>query len=677
MKLHRLHLRNFRQFRSESVEFAVNKNQNVTVIHGGNGSGKTTIKNAFLWVLYGQSAFTLRPDKLANQGAMAEIEQGDTITVEVTLEFEHETVFYKATRKTDYQKQSEDDYFGEVVDEQLQLNYETENGDRGSRQNPQRSIEQILPERLSDLFFFDGEYITHLSEGQSQEDIQKAIENIMGLTILERAMDHLDTVERQFSKEVQNRADSKLRSLINERDRLRDKINDKEKLIETKRDSRNRLDEEIAGIDAKLQGIEEVADLQQERAKLEEEIDDLKEKISGINNKIDGVISKKASISIAIPAVENTAQELDQLREKGEIPSEISNKLVTHLLEQQQCICGRELNEGTEHYDKVEDYQSNVAINGFEESAMQLISHLTTIRNEQREYIDDIDEHLKTRSNIDRQLDNNNDRIDEIEGELASIDVESSEVGETPSELQQSRDNKIGKKAELKKEIESIEKKKVSLNEELEDVKNKISKAKQKKKEAELARKRMEATGRVRQQLIQTYEELKDKVRNWSNKLVMDTYREISTKEYSAEITDNFELRIRDQIEDNYLEVDKSRGERQIASLTFIGSLAKIARERYELESSQEHFSGGIYPIVMDSPYGALDDEHRRTVSKVIPTMAEQVIVLVTDSQWRGPVANELDEIADKQYRLNFQHGDSNNTFSRTKIVQEKPRAEN
>lgn len=677
MKLHRLHLRNFRQFRSESVEFAVNKNQNVTVIHGGNGSGKTTIKNAFLWVLYGQSAFTLRPDKLANQGAMAEIEQGDTITVEVTLEFEHETVFYKATRKTDYQKQSEDDYFGEVVDEQLQLNYETENGDRGSRQNPQRSIEQILPERLSDLFFFDGEYITHLSEGQSQEDIQKAIENIMGLTILERAMDHLDTVERQFSKEVQTRADSKLRSLINERDRLRDKINDKEKLIETKRDSRNRLDEEIAGIDAKLQGIEEVADLQQERAKLEEEIEDLKEKISGINNKIDGVISKKASISIAIPAVENTAQELDQLREKGEIPSEISNKLVTHLLKQQQCICGRELNEGTEHYDKVEDYQSNVAINGFEESAMQLISHLTTIRNEQREYIDDIDEHLKTRSNIDRQLDNNNNRIDEIEGELASIDVESSEVGETPSELQQSRDNKIGKKAELKKEIESIEKKKVSLNEELEDVKNKISKAKQKKKEAELARKRMEATGRVRQQLIQTYEELKDKVRNWSNKLVMDTYREISTKEYSAEITDNFELRIRDQIEDNYLEVDKSRGERQIASLTFIGSLAKIARERYELESSQEHFSGGIYPIVMDSPYGALDDEHRRTVSKVIPTMAEQVIVLVTDSQWRGPVANELDEIADKQYRLNFQHGDSNNTFSRTKIVQEKPRAEN
>jgi len=152
----------------------------------------------------------------------------------------------------------------------------------------------------------------------------------------------------------------------------------------------------------------------------------------------------------------------------------------------------------------------------------------------------------------------------------------------------------------------------------------------------------MRATESVRQQLESSFDQLQTRVRNWSNKLVDDTFAEIATKEYKAEITDEFELRIKDQIQDEYLEVEKSRGERQIASLTFIGSLVQIARERYESSSDSEHFSGGIYPIVMDSPFGALDSDHRRQVSAVVPRMAEQVVVLVTDSQWRGPVANEL-----------------------------------
>jgi DNA sulfur modification protein DndD len=51
--------------------------------------------------------------------------------------------------------------------------------------------------------------------------------------------------------------------------------------------------------------------------------------------------------------------------------------------------------------------------------------------------------------------------------------------------------------------------------------------------------------------------------------------------------------------------------------------------------------------------------------------MAEQVVVLVTDSQWRGPVASELDEVADRQYRLEFDPGDRENTYPRTRVVDE------
>lgn len=56
----------------------------------------------------------------------------------------------------------------------------------------------------------------------------------------------------------------------------------------------------------------------------------------------------------------------------------------------------------------------------------------------------------------------------------------------------------------------------------------------------------------------------------------------------------------------------------------------------------------------------------------MIPRMAEQVVVLVTDSQWRGPVANEMNEIASRQYRLDFDDGDGDTSYPRTRIVEEE-----
>jgi len=106
MRLHRLHLTNFRQFRTGSITFAQGGDNNVTVIHGQNGSGKTTLRNALTWVLYGDVNFSLRPNHLGSQGAFAEVEPSDSVRVEVILEFEDEDIDYELTRWVEYQKQS-------------------------------------------------------------------------------------------------------------------------------------------------------------------------------------------------------------------------------------------------------------------------------------------------------------------------------------------------------------------------------------------------------------------------------------------------------------------------------------------------------------------------------------------------------------------------------------------
>ena len=671
MRLHRLHLTNFRQFRTGALTFAQGGEDNVTIVHGQNGSGKTTLQNALTWVLYDEVNFTLRPNKLGSQGAFAEVDAGESVRVEVTLEFEDEDIDYELTRWVEYQKQSPTDYEGEVVDENVSLTFRKPDGTRGTRSNPQDSIEQILPKRLSTLFFFDGEYITQLSEKRGQGEIRDAIQNIMGLKIIERSIKHLNAVEGRFEDELQELASNELKSLMSERGTLREEKEDHEQALESAESTKETLESEIREIKAKLEQIDDSAELEEERAELEEELESVETQIQETNDKIEEEISTKGHLPFAMPAIEATAKDLDKLRDQGAIPSEMSNQFVERLLEDGECICGRPLEPDTDPYASVSSYKSDAVTEGFDQAAIRIISHLTHLDSERREYFESIGELLERRSELRDREQQIAEKLSEISAKLEEMDIVDPQTGETPAELESARDEKAAELEETKNDIIRHEVKIEEIEEELNEVNEQIDEARQDKEEAELARKRMRATESVRRQLQASFDDLQTRVRNWSNTLVSETFNEIATKEYKAEITDEFELRIKDQLENEYLEVEKSRGERQIASLTFIGSLVQIARERYESSSNSEYFSGGVYPIVMDSPFGALDDDHRRQVSKVVPRMAEQVVVLVTDSQWRGPVANELTNLAGKQYRLSFDSGEGSGSYPRTTIEDE------
>lgn len=87
MLLQSIELQNFRQFINEKIDFSTDPEQNVTLIIGENGTGKTTFAQAFFWCLYGETDFT---DKTMLNRVLAEQMTPDQkITVKVVLKLTH------------------------------------------------------------------------------------------------------------------------------------------------------------------------------------------------------------------------------------------------------------------------------------------------------------------------------------------------------------------------------------------------------------------------------------------------------------------------------------------------------------------------------------------------------------------------------------------------------------
>jgi DNA sulfur modification protein DndD len=89
---------------------------------------------------------------------------------------------------------------------------------------------------------------------------------------------------------------------------------------------------------------------------------------------------------------------------------------------------------------------------------------------------------------------------------------------------------------------------------------------------------------------------------------------------------------------------DLSAGEKQLFAIAFIYALAQL--------------SGSRMPLVIDTPLGRLDKEHRRRfVTEFLPTASHQVILLSTDTEIVGSLYSDVRSLLANHYELSDYNG--------------------
>lgn len=648
MRLKSIQLYNFCQFYGKTPEifFADGENSNTTVIHGNNGAGKTTLMNAFTWVLYNKfnAAALTTEEQLVNKRALAEAEIGKAVACWVEVGFEHDSKHYQVKRLCRaYRSENGTIKYGES---ELYMQIA---GDDGRwflpRQQPEDIIGRILPESLHQYFFFDGERIEKIVRSDNKAEIAEATKELLGVEVLNRAIRHLGEAKKSLEKELKAIGDTETKKLLSkkqEKELEREKISARQEEIE---EELKNLAESKKIVNSRLLEFGGAEELQRRRNDFETRKKSLQEQLKQENAVLKKVIST-LGYAVFLPEIAAEFRSIiEDLREKGELPAGIKQQFVKDLLEQGKCICGAELKEGTNAYKLVQAWMEKAGMADIEEAAFQMNAQVNEINNKIIQFREEVE---RASTNIKQWR----EEISQIETELDDIKKKlRSYPDEDIQQLQKRLDEIEQKINELHREKGANEQKINNLSAEIEDLSKQIDRQKMNEQRQALAQRRIAAAQKAIDCLMEVKARLDKQFRWQLEKRVQEIFSQISFTPYIPKLSEKYELTLVENTSGREEIVAASTGENQILSLSFIGGVIDSVRE-WSKKNKLMGPETSTFPIVMDSPFGSLDEIYRRQIARIIPKLANQLVVLVTKTQWRGEVEEEMMKYIGREYVL-------------------------
>lgn len=648
MKLTSIKLCNFRSFYGKTCEITLagTSSNNTTIIYGNNGAGKTSLLNAFTWVLYEKfSAAFASIDQLVNKRAIAEAKIGQGVECWVELAWEHDSKRYRVKRQCRVYKHENDIDVGKTEI------YMQVAGDDGRwylpPQQPEEIIGQILPASLHQYFFFDGERIEEIVRSDKKAEIAEATKIFLGVEVINRSIRHLQEAKKSLENELRIIGDSEIKKLLKQQGKIEleiEIISKRQQEIIKELEYQNTFKKETS---KRLRELNAAKDLQERRQELEKQKASHQDNLRQTRETIKKAISTRGYTVLLPETTVQFREIIDNLKQKGKLTTGISREFIQELLKSSSCICGTSLNEESKTRANVETWLEKAGSSEVEETAIRISAQVDEIDKQAALFWEEIDKEQARISQL-RQV------IAEIEAELDNIEER---LRKDPSEeirsLQKRLDKIEEKITELTLEQGANQQKVINLKTELESLNKQISKQKLNEEKQILAQRRISATQDAIDRLTQVKVLQEEQFRLQLEKRVQEIFSEISFTPYIPTISEKYELTLIENTSGLAMPVAASTGENQVLSLSFISSIIDRVRD-WSQNKMLMVADSSTFPIVMDSPFGSLDVIYRKHIAQIIPKLANQLIVLVTKTQWRGEVEDEMSYRVGREYVLTY-----------------------
>ena len=632
MYLQKIILKNFRQFYGEQeIVFATDKTKNVTLIHAENGVGKTTLLNALLWCFYEEltTRFENHEKIVSNQA----IEEED-FEASVEVYFEHDSQDYFVKRSTNERYTDEGEFNAYLIN----------NGNWDSIPSPNVLVESVIPREMSKYFFFDGEYAETFAGNKNKHEVRKAVESMLGCNTAIQAKNDLLSVKKSIDKQIGALTkNDQSNGLQIEIDKLEEQTRSEEAEIIMFNSDLEFAETAQREIQDKLRNSEGAKDIQERRDRFQElkfKADKKKIKIEAqrvrwLEQYSVGLLSSKAN-EACLKMIENE-------NIKGQIPSKIAETFVNDIIESQNCICDRTFEQNSTEERAIKKLLAEAGTATMSDRLLNIRKRMGMIEQAK-------DTAIQEFQDVSGQLDTINNEIQDYEAQIkeCSTQLQSSQVTEI-AERERALEERNTEIRELIQKITRHEKAcedRAKTIDKKRNLRNKMLVHNDQAKGLQDKIKLLDLT------IIRLDEEL-DKYREESRKKIIESVNGILEKtarrSYYANIDENFNLDMHHG--STKLPVAKSSGENQLLSLAFIASLVGFAADR-RAEVSNLLKPGTMAPLMLDSPFGQLDPTYRQSTAEFLPSLAGQVILLVSKTQGDDDVIDALGGKVGAEYVL-------------------------
>ena len=637
MLLKSIKLENFRQFADGQIDFSTDPAQNVTLIIGENGTGKTTFAQAFFWCLYGETTFT---DKnLLNRNVSESMTPDQTETVKVVLTLTHGSADYQIIRTQEYKKS----YSNKVQGTNTVLNISVKSADGNTRYlkplECETEIKKILPKELSHYFFFDGERIEKMSKeiaaGKRSSSFADAVVGLTGLNGIQEALRHLSPSKWSTSVIGKFNAD----------------YVDSDGEVTALTDSIKKLQQELEGIGNEIVACEhEIEAAEHEKKSAEEEI---KQYADGARLQCekerlgkDMILAKTSKGRLvrdvchafnagmtrffAMSMVQQSMEMVSKSDFGGKDIPEMHAKTIQFLLDRGSCLCGTQLMEGSVAYNNLCDLLKylppksiGVTVGAFVKESRQLYAREDDLFGDIGELMGD----------ISRQDDKINDLEEEIRLISSKLDGDDmrEQVRKLNARIKTCSDRIINqnmtKNALLRRQGGAETEKKQKENK-----RAKLSLLDKNNRHIERCKAYAQ---RIYEDLSSEYQSKEKEIRENLEISINDIFKAIYDGGLSLSIDDKYNISV--YVNDYEGEVETSTAQSISVIFAFISAIIKMARDNCKKIGEESYAEP--YPLVMDAPLSAFDKRRIQAICTAIPEAAEQVIIFIKDTD--GDLAEE------------------------------------
>lgn len=651
MRIESIEIKNFRQYRNETIKFPYQKgNKDIHIIIGENGEGKTNILNALTWCLYGEELHLGDRNtaiRIINSQYVSELrdkgEKYGEVNVIVRMSLDEEASSMAFMRTATFSITPAD-----AFETSQKVTAIQDKGARGyeyieNKDDVEMWISRYAPREINEYIFFDGELMDQYFKDAQRKKIEEGIKDLTQASLIEKTIKGINNYNsteitpllRRYGDAQVEQAQDNFETAYKKYEGQKEKVSqieDNIAMLKTKQDEFNSI----------IKGHENLKEKMKELEEVDKKITSLTTQERSANDRLVEFTQEYYTYIALYPALKKLYDYILRQENAGNLPPKVDKNLVQSIFDSKKCsICGNKLD--TEHLQHVLDIIKKLEVSSVTSAELNRASSaLRSIFDKLKRYTTEKSHAINECLRVKKDLEQANDKRVSIENFLKTI-PNTDEISDAISKREQcskqlaEENQRIGRERYILEQYETAAK----------NAREELDKAMRSNDRMAVFKKQLDFCSNSVTLLQEIKEEILKECREEMQKETFQIFDKLIWKKGAftkVNILDNYSFQLLDSYGEQTLG-SCSAAERALLALSFTIALQKT--------------SGHDSLLYIDTPLGRVGEKNRVNFAEVLLEVADskQVILSFTPTEYDEKVRAQLGNTYSSYSELKYENG--------------------